>query len=55
MVEAVALIPSSPLFVNSPMKILLDLFELVLVFVVTFGVIIGGSLGAFAWLWQLLR
>jgi hypothetical protein len=55
MVEAVALIPSSPLFVNSPMKILLDLFELVLVFAITFGVIIGGGMGAFALLGQLLQ
>ena len=54
-VEVVALIPSGRLFVNSPMKILLDLFELVLVLVVTFGVIIGGSLGAFALLGQLLQ
>ena len=55
MVEAVALIPSGHLFVNSPMKILLDLVELVLVFVVTFGVIIGGGMGAFSFLGSLLR
>ncbi len=55
MVEAVALIPSGRLFVNSPMKILCDLFKLMLVFVINFGVIIGGSLGAFSLLGQFLQ
>jgi hypothetical protein len=54
-VEVVMLIPSGLLFVNSLMKILWDLFELMMVFVITFGVIIGGGMGAFALLGQLLQ